>query len=75
MTKQALINLMQDLNRIRRVPGQRLEASAPTGPKGLPGAASNEDKTVEGKYWDDNLTDPGILHGVVGTGNGPLIGS
>ena len=74
ITKEALIKLVDDLNRIRRVPGQRLEKSAPIGPAGLPSAATNQDGTVEGKYWDDNLTDPGILHGVTGTGNGPIIG-
>ena len=66
MTKEALIQIVDQLRQLRG-------RSAPNAPKGLPRQPQNGDNTIEGKYWDENLTDPGILHGVTGTGNGPLI--
>jgi len=67
MTKAALIQIVDQLQQLRKRP-------AAAAPKGLPGAPSNQDTTVDGKFWDENLTDPGIRNGVVGTGNGPIIG-
>lgn len=55
---------------LRSVRGKTL----PNNPKGLPSRQSNEDYTADGQYRDDGLSDPGILHGVTGTGNGPIIG-
>ena len=77
MNKEALINLRLDVDalRVRKViPGQKVETPEPVGPKDLPVANTNSDNTNEGKYWDEWLSDPGILHGVTGTGNGPIIG-
>jgi len=67
ITKAAIIQLVDELRQLRERP-------VPNAPKGLPAAAVNADNTSEGKYWDEWLTDPGILHGVTGTGNGPIIG-
>lgn len=33
----------------------------------------NGEQTDEGTYRSDDLVDPGIVHGVTGTGGGPII--
>jgi len=46
----------------------------PNDPSGLPKPPDNADTVVDGQYGEEGTTDPGILHGVTGTGNGPIIG-
>jgi hypothetical protein len=42
---------------------------------GLPKARDNQDSvSPDGVYHEDGTSDPGIQHGVTGTGNGPIIG-
>jgi len=47
--------------------------AAPEGPKGLPGKPDNRDFSVEHHYDGENLTDPGVIDGVTGTGGGAII--
>ena len=43
-------------------------------PTGIPRPQTNEDVSQDGKYMEENTTDPGQIGGVTGTGNGPIIG-
>lgn len=44
-------------------------------PTGLPKQPDNDNKTPDGQYEDDGTSDPGVQHGVTGTGIGPIIGA
>ncbi len=46
---------------------------APVGPSGLPSTKRNQDNTIEHHYDGENLTDPGVIDGVTGTGGGAII--
>ena len=44
-------------------------------PVGLPRPSDNTDASApDGFYHDDGTFDPGIQHGVTGSGNGPITG-
>jgi hypothetical protein len=68
MTQPQQKNVVSLLKQLRGKP-------VPNHPTGLPSPRSNDnDVTTDGVYRDEGLTDPGIIGGVTGTGNGPIIG-
>jgi len=46
----------------------------PAAPKGLPENSVNSNKTTDGVYEQEDLTEPLIQNPVTGSGNGPVIG-
>ena len=61
-------------NRVVSMLKQQRGKPIPNSPSGLPKPPDNADTSVDGQYGEEGATDPGVLHGVTGTGNGPIIG-
>jgi hypothetical protein len=67
MTKSQHTNVVSLLKQLRGKP-------VPNHPAGIPTPRLNSDDTIDGTFRDEGLTDPGIVGGVTGNGNGPIIG-
>lgn len=46
---------------------------APVGPSDLPARKPNQNVTTEHHYDGENITDPGVVDGVTGNGEGSII--
>jgi len=69
-----MINKLSFAKEFKDLKHKSKDEAKPVGPKGLPESRTNDDNYT-GTYEGENLSQFGFNHnGVVGTGDGPIIG-